>query len=135
MVCIYCGCATQVVNSRLQKRDNHVWRRRRCSECGSVFTTQEQAVLSAGLVYQDAGGRMQPFSRDTLFLSIYDSCKHRSQAVADASALAQTVIGKLIKNTANGMVERSHVLAAAIEVLGNFDATAATVYKAYHAPR
>ena len=66
MVCIYCGGETKVTNSRLQKRNNQVWRRRQCLECKGVFTTHEAVDLSSALLI-DKSGAPEPFISDLLF--------------------------------------------------------------------
>jgi len=132
MVCLYCGGATHVANSRLQKQANAVWRRRQCEQCGLVFTTQEAAALNSGLRVRGADNVLRPFSRDHLFASIYESCKHRPQAVSDAGALTQTVITKLLGAQSDGLLKREHIVAVAREVLQRFDPAAAIIYAAYH---
>jgi len=75
---------------------------------------------------------LDPFSRDLLFVSIFESCKHRKTALDDASALALTIIGELIKIVEDGSLERDTIVAVAAAVLERFDAAAATMYAAYH---
>lgn len=132
MVCIYCTSATQVTNSRLQRRANQVWRRRRCIGCGSVFTTHETPDLTTSLVVQYSLRDLRPFSRDTLFISLYEALKHRTGAQEDASALTATVIGFLLKETKEGAVAREQLVRTAAATLERFDAVAATMYRAYH---
>lgn len=131
MVCIYCGGETQVINSRSQKRYNHVWRRRRCAKCGAVFTSVETAELSKSLVIKNKGN-LQPFLRDTLFISIYESLKHRKSALRDATALTETIIGKLEHHIADGVINRDVLVQAAYLSLKRFDKAAAMHYQAYH---
>jgi hypothetical protein len=77
---------------------------------------------------------MRAFSRDTLFLSIHKSLGHRPDATNSATALTETVIGRLLhKKLAKGGSIRIHDLAkTAYETLKRFDPLAATTYKAYH---
>jgi transcriptional repressor NrdR len=65
MVCIYCGGETKVTNSRLQRRNNQVWRRRECLACQSVFTTHESVELESALSVSQ-NGRLTPFLPDLL---------------------------------------------------------------------
>lgn len=132
MVCVQCGGKTDVVNSRLQKRNNHVWRRRKCRECQAIFSTAEAPDFQAQWLVKDASGDVEAFSRDKLFLSLYDSCQHRQTAVGDAAALTDTVINKL-----RGAIHRSQVEAATISrtaqvVLSRFDTAAVVRYAALH---
>ena len=132
MVCIYCGSETKVTNSRLQKRDNQVWRRRQCLGCDNTFTTHEIADLGGSVVVRYSVKDLAPFARDILFVSIFESCKHRKQAAADASALTQTIISHLRPHIAEGLLERDIIAAVAAATLERFDSSAATIYRAYH---
>jgi len=73
MVCIYCSGDTQVINSRLQKRPNQVWRRRKCLECGATFTTHELAAYEGSWRVKSSSAGLQPFNKNKLFLSLYKS--------------------------------------------------------------
>lgn len=133
MVCIYCNGPTQVVNSRLQRRSNNIWRRRQCSNCGNIFTTHEAIELESVLMVQkNKHTDIEPFARDILFTSIYDSCRHRQNAISDASALTQTVIGKILKLINQGTIHRNQIVDTAFETLEKFDKASATMYLAYH---
>ncbi len=133
MVCIYCSSATSVTNSRHQKRLNQVWRRRRCLNCQADFTTHEIVQLGSGVMVGSPSSRKpQSFDADKLFISLYEACKHRKSAIADARGLQHTVIDNLRSEMQDGMVERSVIAAKALVVLGRFDPTAAALYRAYH---
>jgi transcriptional regulator NrdR family protein len=132
MVCIYCASPTQVTNSRLQKRVNQVWRRRQCSNCGSNFTTHEVVDFGSTIAVQYSIRKLRPFSRDILLVSVYESCKHRSDALSDASALTQTIIGQLLAHIQEGKLDRDVIAAVTTAVLERFDKAAATMYAAYH---
>jgi transcriptional repressor NrdR len=131
MVCIYCGSDTQVANSRLQKKVNQVWRRRRCLTCQAVFTTNETVDATQALrIYRN--GQYEPFLRDTLLLSLYDSLRHRKSAVSDATALTATIIAKLYPMVRDATLERNQIADVTSEVLNRFDKVAATHYRAFH---
>ena len=132
MVCIYCGSRTEVINSRLQKRPNQVWRRRKCLNCGAVISTQEMVLYENSLAVHGVNGKPQPFLRDKLFLSLYESCRHRPTSLTDAVALTATVIGQLRSHVRTGSVEYADIIRVALETLQNFDKAAAVHYKAYH---
>jgi transcriptional regulator NrdR family protein len=97
-----------------------------------VFTTQESVELGTSLVVQYGTEQLKPFSRDKLFASIYESCKHRSAAVDDAAALTKTIIASLVRLQHDGSIMREAIVHTTHETLARFDATAATVYSAYH---
>lgn len=132
MVCIYCGSGTQVVNSRLQRRSNQVWRRRKCLVCSSTFSSLEAADLLLSLSYRTSQNALHPFSRDILFISIYESCKHRKNAVSDANALTATILGRLRPYMKDAVIERQDVINTTQQILKRFDRAAATFYAAYH---
>ena len=133
MVCIYCGAKTQVINSRLQKRVNVVWRRRRCQSCRVVFTSLEQNDYENALVVERDASHIIPFRRDELFLSVYEACRHRHNAVADASALTKTILGQLPAiQTSEGRISRDKLVGLVYDALKRFDAVAAIHYNAFH---
>lgn len=131
MVCIYCGSDTQVTNSRHQKRANQVWRRRKCLNCGALFSTTEGADTSQALSVQKKNG-LEPFSRDMLLLSVYDSLRHRKTALQDATALTSTIISALTPLADNAVIERDVIVTITTTVLGRFDKPAAISYSAFH---
>lgn len=131
MKCIYCNSETKVTNSRPQLKLNRIWRRRNCSECRAVFTTVELGDLEKSLVVNGPTG-LEPFLRDKLFISIYDSLKHKKTALNDATALTDTITGQLLKLVNNGTIQKADILSVVTLILKRFDKTAATYYVAYH---
>ena len=134
MVCVYCQSKTRVVNSRLQKKSNKVWRRRFCPICKDTFTSIE-TLQDLSFMITDANTSPKPFSRDNLFVSVYLSCGHRTTPISDATALTDTIVSKLLSSIHNGCIAKSTLTATAESVLKHFDRVAATSYKAYYAPK
>ena len=134
MVCIYCGSKTQVVNSRLQRRANKVWRRRHCDACGATYSSLEQVDYQSTIMVRCSESHIVPFSRDQLFLSVYDACRHRKSAITDASALTHTVLAMLLPSMqANaGLLLRNQIVEATAVVLKRFDSAAHVHYTAFH---
>lgn len=132
MVCIQCSGSTRVFNSRLKKRLNQVWRRRECEQCGLIFTTTEEIDYKTSLAVRDADGRLRPFSRDKLLLSLHKSLQHRSTALSDASALTDTVIARLLSQTQHSAINDQSIIATAYLVLARFDNVASMHYQAFH---
>ena len=131
MVCIYCGNATHVTNSRLQRKQNAVWRRRTCDACSATVTTTEKLELGSAIIVTK-GKRHEAFSRDKLFISILDSLKHRKTAIADASALTDTVITRLYPLITDASLMRDDIAQQSQKVLQNFDKAGAVHYTAFH---
>ena len=133
MVCIQCGAETKVVNSRLQKRLNQVWRRRKCTTCNIVFTTNEVTDYSGSIAVRDYNGALAPFLRDKLLLSLYASLQHRKTAAQDAASLTDTVISRLLAQSQRSVIEDRSIVNTAYLVLLRFDKVAAVHYEAFHA--
>lgn len=119
------------MNSRHQKRHNTVWRRRECQKCHTVFTSVEESDLSKSIVVRKKTA-VEPFSRDTLLLSVHDSLKHRKTALTDASALTDTIVARILHQTASASVEAAAIATICHAVLVHFDTVAATHYAAFH---
>ena len=131
MVCIYCNNETQVINSRHQKRVNNVWRRRKCTVCQQVFSTIEAPDITRSLSVR-TNKTSQPFLRDNLFATVYDSLKHRKSALTDATALTNTAISQLYALADEGVVDRDAITTVVETILKRFDKAAAISYKAFH---
>lgn len=131
MVCLYCGSKLAVSNSRPQKRTNSVWRRRTCPTCKAVFTSVEAIDPTANLLFQRDRKRTEPFSRDTLYISVYEACRHRKNAPEDARHLTDTII-KQLQGVKSHIVRRHHIVTVVTGVLERFDRAAAVQYRAYH---
>lgn len=132
MVCIFCQSETEVYNSRPQTRSNSVWRRRRCKQCGSVFSTKEQIDYSQSIVVRTRSKRLEPLQRDKLFVTIHDSLKHRKTALDDASALTDTILNRVMPMQHNAQLETKQIIEVSLKVLEKFDKVAAVHYRAFH---
>ena len=132
MICPFCNAKTQVTNSRSTDQNQAVWRRRACTKCFEVWTTKETISLEkTHTVFSSSEKHSQPFSRDILYISIKDSLQHRKNAVADAGALTDTIISRVIA-LKSPKIERSEIISIATRALQAFDQTAAAVYQAMH---
>lgn len=133
MVCIYCGAATRVTNSRHRKQTAQVWRRHICTSCKAVFTSTESVDLSKSLVLEMPDKSLRPFTKEKLFLSIHKSCEHRKTAVDDALALTDTVIAKIVRAGTQSLISGQQLAKSVHETLSNFDTASAVQFAAYHA--
>ncbi len=132
MVCTVCAHNTRVINSRIQRRLNQVWRRRKCLTCHNVFTTIEEADYASIWIVKHTNGNLTPFSRDKVFLSLYESCKHRASAISDSASLTSTVITKIKPLAQNGMIHSETIAQSILVVLNRFDKAASTHYASFH---
>lgn len=133
MVCIYCGGSTFVGNSRTQKKQNTVWRRRTCDACTATVTTLEKIDLGSAIVIIKEN-RHERFSRDVLLVSIVDCCKHRKSPITDATGLTDTILTKLYPLIQDASIQRADIINETAKVLRNFDTAAAVQYTAFHKP-
>ena len=133
MVCYKCSGVTAVLNSRLQKRTNSVWRRRGCELCDAVFTTIEAIDFTKSFVVRSRKTkRLTPFVRDRLLLSLYKSLGHRTDGLTDASGLCATILAKLGPSSENGELSDRRIIEVTLVALNRFDTLAAQHYQAFH---
>ncbi len=132
MVCIYCGSATKVVNSRPQKKSNSVWRRRKCLDCSAIVTSVEHIDLASSLRVKHSEG-LEPFQKEKLLISIYESLKHVQAAPEKAKELTSTVCGLLVASEAeDATISCATIASVTAKVLKRFDNVAGLHYEAIH---
>jgi len=131
MVCLYCGHNTKVTNSRLQKRNNQVWRRRQCMACKAIFTTHESIDLSNALLV-DSGGSTKPFLPDLLFTEVLLAIQDRKNAYIEAREITTTVIQRLLKQSKKPSLTSKEISKTTADVLKRFDKRAWLRYSAEH---
>lgn len=131
MVCIYCKSKTKVTNSRSSSQKLATWRRRECLSCSGIVTTREHIDYEQALRVQQMS-TLEPFYRDKLFMSLYQSLKHRQTSLQDAKDITDTVMHQLLQMHQNGILTTNTIINTALATLNRFDAPAAVSYKAYH---
>lgn len=99
--------------------------------CGTTFTSVEIPDLSGSITVKSRE-QLQAFQRDKLFLSIYDSLKHRKTALRDATELTDTVLTHLYPHMQHAVVTKVQITEITLETLQRFDKAAATHYEAFH---
>ncbi len=130
MVCIYCGGETNVTNSRRQKRNNQVWRRRKCKACGAIFTSHETIDLSCALMVDS--GRPTPFISDMLFTEVLLALQDRKDCYLAAREVTSTVIRELLKLPTSPKIDPKQISQATSKVLRRLDKRAHLRYVAEH---
>jgi len=131
MVCIYCGNQTKVTNSRLQKRNNQVWRRRECLVCHAVFTTHEAIELESALSVS-LNGQFSPFMPDLLLKELVLVLKDRKDVYTASREVLGTVVAKLLALPQKPVFEPPDISKTTSEVLKRFDRQAYLRYAADH---
>jgi transcriptional repressor NrdR len=132
MFCINCFHKnTKVANSRPNKKQPLIWRRRQCPECGNIFTTYERPSLADNKPVALPNGRTDTFNLGKLILSISKAFTHAPQAAEyNALWLAQNV--EDILSTEREVVTPEDIEAATHTALKRFDELAAIQYAAQH---
>jgi transcriptional regulator NrdR family protein len=95
-------------------------------------STIETLNFSGSLLVAKQSGLVEDFLREKLFLSIYRSLGHRSEAITDAVAITDTIVSDLIKKLKSPIIKREEIINASQEVLKRFDKAAEVHYKAYY---
>jgi transcriptional regulator NrdR family protein len=129
MTCPFCTGESKVTNSRPSKKHPEIWRRRQCKSCLQIWTTREVVDLSLSHRIITSQNHVEPFQRDKLFISIKDSCAHRKSALADASALTDTVLGRILTQN-QATIDVDLLISLTAEIITRFDKTAGAVYRA-----
>lgn len=134
MFCIKCfHPSTQVVNSRPHKKNPGVWRRRRCINCGQLFTTDERPrIRDTQKVLNTTDKTSRPFNPGLLLLSIANAFGHdpaRGQQVA--WDLMETVI-QLVTVEFPDILSSDDIATVTHRVLERFDKVASIQYGLQH---
>lgn len=130
MVCPYCKKDSQVVNSRHQKRTNSVWRRRKCVNCGAIWTSLERIELPTVWRVRK-GNHLTEFRQETLLISLYEALKHRKSADVDAKYVCDTVIAKLARHNSPELTTEL-IKKTSHDILRRYDKVAASLYNVTH---
>jgi transcriptional repressor NrdR len=132
MFCINCfHKSTTVANSRPNKKQPQIWRRRSCSNCHVTFTTYERPSLADNKTITLADGSSDTFNLGKLILSIAKAFTHSpNDAQYNALWLAQTVEDTL--SIERQALTPEDIEATTHQVLKKFDELAAIQYAAQH---
>jgi transcriptional regulator NrdR family protein len=132
MFCINCFHKnTAVANSRPNKKQPQIWRRRYCTTCNTTFTTYERPSLAENKPVLLSSGKTDTFNLGRLIISIAQAFTHSpNEARCSALGLAQTV--ENILSTEQEVVTPEDISATTHAVLKRFDEIAAIQYAARH---
>ena len=124
---------SNVTNSRLQKRSNSVWRRRKCPSCAAIWTSLEHTdYATAWRINKD--GTLLIFHYERLYISLYEALKHKDDADMLAKHLTDTVIARLT-TLRQPVIPVEKLRSTCYETLRRFDKLAADIYKATYSPK
>jgi len=132
MFCVNCfNKSTSVTNSRPNKNQAQIWRRRQCSKCGHTFTTHERPSLADNKKITLADGKTNDFNLGKLIISISRSFSHApNEAAYNSLWLAQTVENLL--STEHETIRPENIAAITHKTLRQYDEAAAMQYALHH---
>lgn len=132
MFCVNCfNKNTTVTNSRPNKKQPQIWRRRQCNRCGYTFTTHERPSLADNKKISLATGMTDIFNLGKLIISISRSFTHNPHEAAYSSLwLAQTVENLL--STEHEIIRPEDIAAITHQTLRQYDEAAAMQYALQH---
>jgi transcriptional regulator NrdR family protein len=133
MECPYCSYPKlDVINSRKNKQQQFVWRRRACPQCGLHFTTHETLFLDDNLFVKKKKV-LQPYASAELLMSISRACDHL-RSPSKAFWLHRTIETLLLKQVHiekdKPVIEDTVMHTIILEVLTAFDRVSAVKYAA-----
>lgn len=132
MVCVYCGGELAVKNSRPQKRNNQIWRRRQCLQCHALFTSHEAIEAKSSLMVQQPNGTLEGFAPDKLFTELLLALQSRKSCYEDAREVVSTVVNHLIRLPASPVFTTPDISRETAAVLKRLDKQAWMRYIAEH---
>jgi transcriptional regulator NrdR family protein len=77
---------------------------------------------------------IEPFLRDKLFLSIYQSISHLKEPVAQAHYLTNTVLRHILKEVDGPLITTDKIALITVQTLKRYNAAAAVRYLAFQKP-
>jgi transcriptional repressor NrdR len=132
MFCINCfNPRTTVANSRGNKKQPSIWRRRACPHCGTIFTTYERPSLAENKEIRRTDGKKETFNLGKLTISIAKAFAHLpKEASYNSLWLAQTAEDRL--SSQQEVITPEDIGAVTHDILKHFDELAAVQYAAQH---
>ena len=118
---------TDVFNSRRTRNANQVWRRRRCRECESEFTTYERVDMNFIRIDH------KPYKRAKLYQSLFDAFTIKSDQMRYVDDCVENIEARLIRLPAQ-QISLSELIDIVLAVLKPVSRSAYLRYGAAHKP-
>lgn len=135
MNCPFCGSSQIVVaNTRSTKSETQIWRRRKCLNCKSVFTSYEKIDLSC-FVVEKRSGRRQRFNQAKLMSGIYKAMVEgkgvdRGEMAQRSEKMVEEIEEKII-DLKQKVINSIQILDLVMQTVGKKDLGAAIRYWSY----
>lgn len=78
-----------------------------------------------------ADGTLVPFSRDKLYLSVFECMKHRPEPEEESSALVTTVVSKVLQRK-RLIISRQDLVEIAGDTLKRYNLGVSQIYRSLH---
>lgn len=121
----------EVYNTRTTRFGTQTWRRRRCLSCDASFTTYEQPDLKFLKILGDTSKKTAPYSRATLFSSIYISFTESTAKADVIDAVTDNVEAKLL-DLQDHTITTEQIVDIVLSTLKHFDSAAFLRYLSDH---
>lgn len=121
----------EVYNTRTTRFGTQTWRRRRCLSCDASFTTYEQPDLKFLKILADHSKKTTPYSRATLFSSVYGAFSGSSAKPSVIDAVTDNVESKLL-DLQDHTITTEQITDIVLSTLKHFDSAAFLRYLSDH---
>lgn len=135
MFCVKClHPDTNVVNSRPHKKYPGVWRRRKCPQCGHLFTTEEHPKFTDSYTIHSIHTEVtQGFNPGKLTISVAAAFGHDMDHGKEVAwSLTETIMALLSKRIPSGDCSTDDLSRLVHEVIMRYDARAGAQYALQH---
>lgn len=122
---------TDVYNTRTTRFGTQIWRRRRCLNCEASFTTYEQPDLKFLKILGHKSKKTTPYSRATLFSSVYNSFTGSSAKPSIIDAVTDNIEAKLL-DLQDHTLTTDQITDIVLSTLKHFDSAAFLRYLSDH---
>lgn len=121
----------EVYNTRTTRFGTQTWRRRRCLSCDASFTTYEQPDLKFLKILGDTSKKTAPYSRATLFSSVYGAFSGSSVKPSVIDAVTDNIEAKLL-DLQDHTITTEQITDIVLSTLKHFDSAAFLRYLSDH---
>jgi transcriptional repressor NrdR len=121
----------EVYNTRLTRFGTQTWRRRRCLNCDASFTTYEQPDLKFLKILGDSSNKTAPYSRATLFSSVYNAFAGSTAKPSVIDAVTDNIEAKLL-DLQDHTITTEQITDIVLSTLKHFDSAAFLRYLSDH---
>lgn len=121
----------EVYNTRTTRFGTQTWRRRRCLNCDTSFTTYEQPDLKFLKILGDTSKKTTPYSRATLFSSVYGAFSGSSAKPSVIDAVTDNIEAKLL-DLQDHTITTEQITDIVLSTLKHFDSAAFLRYLSDH---